>query len=85
MVYSTTMKSFLGVLILLLTALGIILTIAYHTSVNAELRFVPRVSHEEYINTRRSYRPRRVPSSPAVPNAREMHLPDDDTAEEVQP
>ncbi len=83
--YNTSMKSFLGVLILVLTALSIVLTIVYHTSVNADLRFEPRVSHEEYINTRRSYRPRRVPSSPVVPNDGNMQLPDDDTAEEVQP
>lgn len=78
------MKSFLGALFLMITGSAIVITMVYHTSVNAELRFEPRDSHEEYINTRRSYRPRRPQNAPAPP-AQEIKLPDDDTAEEVNP
>ena len=72
-------------MILMITAAGVILTMVYHTSVNAELSFEPRDSHEEYINTRRSYRPRRVQGSPVMPTKQEVHLQDDDSAEEVEP
>ena len=79
------MKSFLGGVILMITVVGVILTMTYHTSVNAELSFEPRDSHEEYINTRRSYRPRRTPGPPVLPTEQELNLQDDDSAEEVAP
>lgn len=70
----------------MITALGIIVTVVYHTFVNAELRFEPRDSHEEYINTQRSYRPARTQNKPpVVPPGQNIQLPDDDTAEEVEP
>lgn len=77
------MKSFLGILMLMITVSAIVITMVYHTSVNAELRFEPRESHEEYINTRRSYRPRRLQNTPPPP-VKEMKLQDDDMAEEVE-
>ena len=61
---------------------AVVITIVYHASVNAELRFEPRESHEEYINTRRSYRPRK-PQNVPLPPAKDIDLRDDDTAEEV--
>ena len=51
------MKTCLGSLLLLPTLAALIITAIYHTSVNAELRFEQRDSNEEFINTRRSYRP----------------------------
>ena len=78
------MKSFFGALFLMITGGAVVITMVYHTSVNAELRFEPRDSHEEYINTRRSFRPRRTQSTPTPP-VKEIKLPDDDTAEEVNP
>ncbi len=78
------MKTFFAVLLLLLALVGVAFTAVYYTSVNSEARFVPRVSHEEYINTRRSYRPRvrrPVPTTQPVPNDA---LQNDDSAEEVE-
>ena len=68
----------------MITGGAVVITMVYHTSVNAELRFEPRDSHEEYINTRRSFRPRRTQGTPTPP-VKEIKLPDDDTAEEVNP
>lgn len=77
------MKSCLGTLLLAITGLAIVITVAYHASVNSELRFEPRNSQEEYINTRRSYRPQTPPKdAKAQPT---QGIQDDDTAEEVQP
>ncbi len=79
------MKTFFAVLLLLVALTGVAVTAVYHTSVNSETRFVPRVSHEEYINTRRSYRPRvqrPVPTAQPVPSDA---LQNDDSAEEVEP
>ncbi len=79
------MKMFFAVVILLTALIGVTATAVYNTSVNSEMRFVPRVSHEEYINTRRSYRPRvrrPIPTSQPVPNDA---LKNDDAAEEVEP
>ena len=81
------MKSFLGGLLLLIAIMALVLTMVYHTSVNSELRFEPRDSHEEYINTRRSYRPRitKTPPPPSsVPTEQVQPMPDDDVAEEVE-
>ena len=74
----------MGALILTITVSAAVITMVYHTSVNAELRFEPRDSHEEYINTRRSYRPRHIQNVPTPP-VRDLELHDDDTAEEVNP
>ena len=81
------MKSCLGTLILGITGLAIVITVVYHTSVNSELRFETRNSHEEYINTRRSYRPKNVtPKESAAPAAQApLQMQDDDVAEEVEP
>lgn len=79
------MKSCLGSLVLVVTVAAIIITMVYHTSVNSELRFETRDSHVEYINTRRSYRPRNVPPREQRPAIPKLDLPDDDTAEEVDP
>ena len=79
------MKTFLAALLLLTALIGVAVTAVYHTSVNSETHFVPRVSHEEYINTHRSYRPhvqRPVPTAQPVPNDA---LQNDDAAEEVEP
>ncbi len=81
------MKSFLGGLLLMMAIVALVLTVVYHTSVNSELRFEPRDSHEEYINTRRSYRPRitKTPPPPApVPTQPTQLPPDEDVAEEVE-
>lgn len=78
------MKSFIGWLMLIVVVAALVLTVVYHTSVNAELRFETRDTHVEYINTRRSYRPRNVPP-PAQPLPPAINLPDDDIAEEVTP
>lgn len=77
------MKSCLGTLALAVTGLAIIITVVYHASVNSELRFEPRNSHEEYINTRRSYRPQAGPRE-RKPQAVEG-VQDDAAAEEVEP
>lgn len=83
------MKTCLGSLLLLPTLAALILTAIYHTSVNAELRFEQRDSNEEFINTRRSYRPqiRRETSdqNTSPRDGQKSALPalrDDDTAEE---
>lgn len=77
------MKSCLGSLVLVVTIGAVALTAAYHAAVNSNLRFEPRHSQAEYINTRRSYRPpvQRQPKHTA-PAAT---LQDDDIAEEVAP
>ena len=59
------MKTCLGSLLLLPTLAALTITAIYHTSVNAELRFEQRDSNEEYINTRRSYRPQIRRDTPA--------------------
>ena len=77
------MKSCLAVLLLVIALGGLIITVAYHVSVNSELRFETRDSHEEYINTRRSYRPpkNRLPHQ-AAPVAK-PEFADEEVAEEV--
>lgn len=81
------MKTCLGSLLLIPIIIALIVTAVYHTSVNAELRFEPRDTNAQYINTQRSYRPQIPP--PAAPKAAEeappnARLRDDDTAEEVK-
>jgi hypothetical protein len=63
-----------------------VLTVVYHASVNAELRFEQRDSDTEYINTARSYRPpvkkekpRAIVTPAALPD-----MKDDDAPEEVE-
>lgn len=67
----------------MIAILALTLTVVYHTSVNSELRFEPRDSHEEYINTRRSFRPRKPRTPPAPTQPAQTPLPDEDIAEEV--
>ncbi len=52
------MKSCLVCLLLVPTILALVGTAVYHTSVNSELRFEKRDTNAEYINIRRSYRPK---------------------------
>ena len=77
------MKSCLGCLVLVIALGAVVITVAYHASVNSELRFEPRDSHVEYINTRRSYRPPKV--QPQGQQAAPAQMEDDDVAEEVEP
>lgn len=78
------MKSCLGSLVLLVAVVAVVLTAAYHASVNSELRFEQRDSHVEYINTNRSFRPRKVPAKEQRQQVKQQ-LQDDDVAEEVEP
>lgn len=81
----TRMKTCLGSLLLLPTLAAVIITVIYHTSVNSELRFEQRDSNEEFINTRRSYRPQ-IRREEAPKSGQKSSLPalqDDDTAEEA--
>ena len=79
------MKTCLGSLLLVPTLTAIALTVVYHASVNAELRFEPRDSNTEYINTERSYRPpvkKQKPASIVTP-AVLPRMESDDVAEEA--
>ena len=51
------MKTCLGSLLLVPVILALVITAAYHTSVNSELQFEKRDTNAQYINTSRSYRP----------------------------
>lgn len=80
------MKTCLGSLLLIPTLAAVVLTVVYHASVNAELRFEQRDSNTEYINTARSYRPpvkkekpRAIVTPAALPD-----MKDDDAPEEVE-
>lgn len=80
------MKTCLGSLLLIPTLAAVVLTVVYHASVNAELRFDQRDSDTEYINTARSYRPpvkkekpRAIVTPAALPD-----MKDDDDPEEVE-
>jgi hypothetical protein len=80
------MKTCLGSLLLIPTLAAVVLTVVYHASVNAELRFEQRDSDTEYINTARSYRPpvkkekpRAIVTPAALPD-----MKDDDAPEEVE-
>lgn len=81
------MKTCLGSLLLLPTLAAVVLTVVYHTSVNAELRFEPRDSNTEYINTARSYRPpvQKQKTRSIVTPATLPKMLDDDLPEEVEP
>lgn len=76
------MKSCLGSLVLIVVLLSVTITVVYNMSVNSELRFEPRDSHVEYINTRRSYRPK---APRPAPQQSAPAMQDDDVAEEVEP
>lgn len=79
------MKTCLGSLLLPIV-LALVGTAIYHASVNGELKFELRDSSEEYINTRRSYRPAPPkPSAPKVAPPVAPSLEDDVVAEEVEP
>lgn len=80
------MKTCLGSLLLIPTLAAVVLTVVYHASVNAELRFEQRDSNTEYINTARSYRPpvkkekpRAIVTPAALPD-----MKDDDAPDEVE-
>lgn len=51
------MKTCLGTLILVPAILGLAATVAYHASMDADLKFEERDTNAQYINTERSYRP----------------------------
>lgn len=51
------MRTCLGLLFLFAVLAETALTVAYHTSINAGIRFEQKESNLEFINTRRSYRP----------------------------
>ncbi len=82
------MKSCLGIFLLAVVIAALALTLVYHTSLNSTLRFEPRDTNAQYINTRRSYRP---PAPPKTPRAASpaVGIPytaqDDEAAEEVEP
>ena len=76
------MKSCLAGLLIVIILGSIVITMAYHASVNSELRFEMRDSHVEYINTRRSYRPK---APRPAPQQSAPAMQDDDVAEEVEP
>ena len=80
------MKTCLGSLLLIPTLAAVVLTVVYHASVNAELRFEQRDSNTEYINTARSYRPPVKKEKPRaiVPPAALPDMKDDDAPEEVE-
>lgn len=80
------MKTCLGSLLLIPTLAAVVLTVVYHASVNAELRFEQRDSDTEYINTARSYRPpvkKEKPRAIVTPAAL-PEMKDDDAPEEVE-
>lgn len=78
--YNSGMKTCLGTLLLVPIIVALVGTVAYHASVNQEVRFEQRDSDEVYINTQRSYRP---PTHIATQKPKPEQLQDDDTAEEV--
>ena len=80
------MKTCLGSLLLIPTLAAVVLTVVYHASVNAELRFEQRDSDTEYINTARSYRPPVKKEKPRaiVTPAAPPDMKDDDAPEEVE-
>ena len=80
------MKTCLGSLLLIPTLAAVVLTVVYHASVNAELRFEQRDSNTEYINTARSYRPPVKKEKPRaiVTPATLPDMKDDDAPEEVE-
>ncbi|MBR5886996.1 MAG: hypothetical protein IKZ07_02190 [Akkermansia sp.] len=81
------MKTCLGSLLLIPTLAAVVLTVVYHASVNGELKFEPRASETEYINTARSYRPpvkKEQPKAIVTP-AVLPDMKDDDAPEEVEP
>ena len=53
------MKTCLGTLILVPAILGLAVTVAFHASMDADVRFEERDTNAQYINTERSYRPAR--------------------------
>lgn len=79
------MKSCLGCLVLVIALGAVVITVAYHASVNSEVRFETRDSHVEYINTNRSYRPPKVQSKQPAQPAPSASMADDEAAEEVEP
>ena len=86
------MKTCLGSLLLVPVIIALVVTVIFHTSVNAELQFEQRDTNAQYINTSRSYRPQikeQPKKSPAngknatSPAGAVPGLIDEDTAEEA--
>lgn len=63
--------------------MAIVLSIAYHTSLNTTLKFEPRDTNEQYINTRRSYRPPVQQAHPQTAPTTQESQEEDEIAEEV--
>ncbi len=61
------MRTCLGLLFLFAVLAETVLTVAYHTCVNAGIRFEQKESNLEFINTRRSYRPQQVSQADTAP------------------
>lgn len=61
------MRTCLGLLFLFAVLAETALTVAYHTSINAGIRFEQKESNLEFINTRRSYRPQACSRAEALP------------------
>ncbi|MDO4751631.1 MAG: hypothetical protein Q4A24_05945 [Akkermansia sp.] len=76
------MKTCLGGVLLLLAVIFVVVTVAYHTSVNSTLTFEPKDAGADYINTQRSYRPPRV-ATPKPRAAAKPQFCDDEEAEAV--
>lgn len=79
------MKTCLGAFLLLLTLCAVTGTVVYHACANSDLRFEERDTNSQYINTRRSYRPRKKPRQQTPPPApvKPQEHQEDEIAEEV--
>lgn len=78
------MKTCLGAFLLLLTLCAVTGTVVYHACANSDLRFEERDTNSQYINTRRSYRPRKKPrQTPPPAPVKQQEQQEDEIAEEV--
>ncbi len=79
------MKTCLGSLLLVPILLALVVTVVYHTSVNAELKFEQKDNNAHYINTARSFRPpvQKAEPKPAAATPPGVDFKDDEVAEEV--
>lgn len=69
------MKTCLGTLILVPAILGLALTVVYHASMDADLKFEERDTNAQYINTERSYRPAQHADAAQEKTAQEKNVP----------
>lgn len=69
------MKTCLGTLILVPAILGLALTVVYHASMDADLKFEERDTNAQYINTERSYRPAQHADAAKAKAAQEKNDP----------